>query len=71
LENYVWRLEQHQKIIDLPDEVLATPPTYAGYIRYHRSVANLGGADPEIELRRYAGNAGRHYSFERTRPDGR
>ena len=29
------------------------------------------GADPEAELRRYTENAGRHYSFERARPDGR
>src|SRR5205823_940486 len=28
-------------------------------------------ADPEAELQRYTENAGLHYSFERTRPDGR
>jgi signal transduction histidine kinase len=61
-----------QKIIDLPDEFLAKPPTYAGYIRHLAKRGEFGaGADPEVELRRYTENAGRHYSFERTRPDNR
>ena len=61
-----------QEIIDLPDDFLAVPQTYAGYIRYLAGRGEFGeGADPEAELRRYSENAGRHYSFERTRPDGR
>src|SRR5207248_1887466 len=44
----------------------------ADYIRYLAGCGEFGaGADPEAELRRYSQNAGRHYSFERTRPDGR
>jgi PAS domain S-box-containing protein len=61
-----------QELLDLSDEFLAEPQTYAEYIRYLASRGEFGvGADPEAELRRYTENAGRHYSFERTRPDGR
>jgi GAF domain-containing protein/nitrogen-specific signal transduction histidine kinase len=61
-----------QQILDLPDEFFAQPPTYAEYIRYLADRGEFGaGADPEAELRRLTENAGRHYSFERTRPDGR
>jgi GAF domain-containing protein len=61
-----------QEILGLPDVFLAEPRTYAEYIRYLGNRGEFGaGADPEAELRRYTENADRHYSFERTRPDGR
>ena len=61
-----------QQILDLPDEFLDKPQIYAEFIRYLANRGEFGvGADPEAELRRYTENAGRHYSFERTRPDGR
>ena len=61
-----------QQIIDLPDAFLAEPRTYSEYVRYLAERGEFGAdADPEAELRRYNENVGRHYSFERTRPDGR
>jgi two-component system NtrC family sensor kinase len=61
-----------QEIVALADAFLAEPRSYADYIRYLAERGEFGAAaDPEAELRRYMENAGRHYSFERTRPDGR
>jgi signal transduction histidine kinase/GAF domain-containing protein len=61
-----------QEILDLPESFLAEPHTYADFIHYLSGRGEFGaGADPEAELRRYMENAERHYTFERTRPDGR
>jgi two-component system NtrC family sensor kinase len=61
-----------QQILDLPETFFAEPRGYDEFIRYLAKRGEFGaGADPEAELRRYTENAGRHYSFERTRPDGR
>jgi signal transduction histidine kinase/dihydroneopterin aldolase len=62
---------QFQEMLDLPEAFLAEPRTYADFIRYLAARGEFGaGADPEAELQRYIANAARHYSFERTRPDG-
>ena len=61
-----------QEIVDLPDAFLAEPRTYADFIRYLGERGEFGaGTDTEAQLRRYTENADRHYSFERTAPDGR
>jgi signal transduction histidine kinase len=61
-----------QEILDLPDAFVSQPRDYSDYIRYLAGRGEFGpGADPETELRRYTENAAGHYSFERTRPDGR
>jgi two-component system NtrC family sensor kinase len=61
-----------QEILDVPDGVLAERRTFAEYIRYLAERGEYGaGADPEAQLRRYTENADQHYSYERTRPDGR
>lgn len=61
-----------QGVLDLPDAFLGEPRTYADYIRYLAERGEFGaGTDPEAELHRYSESAGRHYSFERVRPDGR
>jgi signal transduction histidine kinase len=61
-----------QQLLDLPESFLAEPRTYGDFIQYLAGRGEFGGeADPEAELRRYMGNAARHYAFERTRPDGR
>jgi signal transduction histidine kinase len=62
---------QFQEILDLPEAFFAEPHTYADFIRYLAERGEFGAAvDPEAELQRYISNAARHYSFERTRPDG-
>src|SRR5438477_584490 len=61
-----------QEILDLPDTFLGQSRDYSDYIRYLGGRGEFGAeADPEAELQRYTENAGRHYSFERTRPAGR
>jgi two-component system, NtrC family, sensor kinase len=66
-----WNLT-FEELLDLPDLFFGEPRIYADYIRYLAERGEFGsGADPKAELRRYTENAGRHYSFERARPDGR
>jgi two-component system, NtrC family, sensor kinase len=61
-----------QDILDVPDGLLVERRTFAEYIRYLADRGEFGeAADREAHLRRFTENAGRHYSYERTRPDGR
>jgi two-component system NtrC family sensor kinase len=59
-----------QELVDLPDEFLAEPHTFAEYIRYLAARGEFGDVDPEAELARLTAQFGDHYSFNRTRPDG-
>ena len=59
------------KVLDLPDAFLAEPRTYADYVRFLAQRGEFGAVDPEAELRRLTENAGRQWTAERTRPDGR
>jgi len=66
-----WNLN-FEELLDLPNLFFGEPRIYTDYIRYLAERGEFGsGADPEAEPRRYTENAGRHYSFERARPDGR
>jgi signal transduction histidine kinase len=61
-----------QKALDLPDDFLAEPHDFEAYIRFLTARGEFGAdADPEAELARLRPRFGDHYSFERTRPDGR
>jgi two-component system NtrC family sensor kinase len=61
-----------QELLDVTNGVLAERLTYAEYIRYLTERGEFGpGTDPETQLRRYLGRLGEHYTFERSRPDGR
>jgi two-component system NtrC family sensor kinase len=61
-----------QQLLEVPDGILAERPTFARYVRYLADRGELGtGADLAAQLRRLADNAGQHYAYERTRPDGR
>jgi PAS domain S-box-containing protein len=60
-----------QELLDLPDEFLAEAHSFEAYIRYLAVRGEFGGIDPDAELARLRGKFGDHYSFERTRPDGR
>jgi two-component system NtrC family sensor kinase len=59
-----------QELVDLPDEFLAEPHTFAEYIRYLAARGEFGDIDPEAELARLSAQFGDQYSFNRTRPDG-
>ena len=61
-----------QNVLDVPDGILAERPTFDGYVDYLAERGEFGtGADRAAQLRRVAENAGKHYSYERMRPDGR
>jgi two-component system NtrC family sensor kinase len=60
-----------QELLDLPEEFLAERPAYADYARFLARRGEFGAVDVEAELRRYEEKAGRQWSAERTRPDGR
>jgi two-component system, NtrC family, sensor kinase len=63
--------QNFQQILDFADDFFAAPKTYADYIRYLAKRGEFGAVDPEAELQRYAANAARQSTVERTRPDGR
>ncbi|HTZ36835.1 MAG TPA: GAF domain-containing protein, partial [Stellaceae bacterium] len=60
-----------QELLDLPDAFLAEHHGFDEYIRYLAARGEFGRIDPEAELARLRARFGDHYSFERTRPDGR
>jgi signal transduction histidine kinase len=59
------------EILDLPDWFLAEPRSYTDFVRYLAERGEFGAVDPEAETRRFTENAGRPWTAERTRPDGR
>jgi C4-dicarboxylate-specific signal transduction histidine kinase len=59
------------EILDLPDWFLAGPRSYTDFVRYLAERGEFGAVDPEAETRRFTENAGRRWTAERTRPDGR
>ncbi|HYU12418.1 MAG TPA: GAF domain-containing protein [Stellaceae bacterium] len=63
--------QNFQQILDFPDDFFVEPKIYADYIRYLAGRGEFGAVDPEAELQRYAANAARQSTVERTRPDGR
>ena len=61
-----------QEMLDLPDDFLAQQHDFESYIRYLVARGEFGaGANPDAEMARLRARYHEHYSFERTRPDGR
>jgi signal transduction histidine kinase len=65
-----WNLN-FQRILDLPDPLLAERPRVADFVRYLVTHGEYGAVDVEAEVRRLSERAGTQWSAERTRPDGR
>jgi PAS domain S-box-containing protein len=60
-----------QELLQLPDEFLAEPHGFDDYIRYLTERGEFGETDPDTQITRLRERLGDHYSFERTRPDGK
>ena len=58
-------------MLALPESFLAETRSYSDYLHFLAERGEFGSADTGAELQRYQENIGRHYGFERTRPDGR
>jgi GAF domain-containing protein len=65
-----WNLN-FQRILELPDPLLAERPRVADVARYLATHGEYGAVDVEAEVRRLSERVGTQWSAERTRPDGR
>jgi GAF domain-containing protein len=65
-----WNLN-FQRILDLPDPLLAERPRVGDFVRYLVTRGEYGAVDLEAEVRRLLERVGIQWSAERTRPDGR
>jgi len=65
-----WNLN-FQRVLELPDALLAERPRVADFVRYLATHGEYGAVDVEAEVRRLSESAGTQWSAERTRPDGR
>jgi PAS domain-containing protein len=65
-----WNLN-FQRILELPDPLLAERPRAAEFIRFLATHGEYGAVDIEAEVRRLSERVATQSSAERTRPDGR
>jgi len=65
-----WNLN-FQRILEIPDPLLAERPRVADFVRYLATHGEYGAVDVEAEVRRLSERVGTQWSSERTRPDGR
>jgi adenylate cyclase len=61
---------QLAQMLDLPDSFFAQKPSFADFIRYLAKRGEYGSANIDAEIQRFIADVNRHYSFERTRPNG-
>ena len=64
-----WNLN-FQRLLELPDEFVASRPTSAAFVRHLAERGEYGEVDVEAEVRRITEGLASEWSTERTRPDG-
>jgi two-component system, NtrC family, sensor kinase len=60
-----------QEMLDLPEALLISRPSFAEFFHYLAARGEFGSADLEAELSRSVEDTSREMRYERTRPDGR
>jgi len=60
-----------QEMLDLPEALLISHPSFAELFHYLAARGEFGSADVEAELSRSVEDTSREMRYERTRPDGR
>jgi PAS domain S-box-containing protein len=63
--------QNFQRILELPDALLAERPRVEEFVRYLATHGEYGAVDVEAEVRRLSERVATQWSAERTRPDGR
>jgi len=58
------------EMLDIPESFLAREQHFSDYVRLLAQHGEYGNVDAETQLRQFMADARRHYSFERTRPNG-
>jgi PAS domain S-box-containing protein len=62
---------QFTELLELSEKFLVSHPRFEDFIRLLAERGEYGDVDVDAEVRRLTESVGRHYSFERTRPNGR
>jgi signal transduction histidine kinase len=62
---------QFATLLELPDSFLDSKPRFSEYIRYLTERGEYGAVDVESQVRRFTDSVTEHFTFERTRPDGK
>jgi signal transduction histidine kinase/DNA-binding response OmpR family regulator len=58
------------QLLELPETLLTGKRNYEDFIRFLAERGEFGGdVDPEVQLQKLLADAGKHYSFERIRPN--
>jgi len=65
-----WNLN-FQRILELPDPLLAERPRVGDFVRYLATLGEYGAVGVDAQVRRLSESAGTQWSTERIRPDGR
>ena len=58
------------QLLDLPKSLLTGRQNFEDFVRFLAKRGEYGDVDADAQLRKLTAEAGRHYSFERTRPNG-